>query len=57
MTTFLPPQLLLSVNMCTFGQLISRYETRGMARKDAEAVVFKMAMYENFFVSQVVSDV
>jgi VIT1/CCC1 family predicted Fe2+/Mn2+ transporter len=37
-------------------QMVSRFESRGMARKDAEMVVCKMAQYENFFVGLMVAE-
>jgi vacuolar iron transporter family protein len=37
-------------------QLADRFESKGMARKDAEMIVEKMAQYENFFVNMVVSE-
>jgi VIT1/CCC1 family predicted Fe2+/Mn2+ transporter len=36
--------------------MINRFESRGMARRDAELVVTKMAQYENFFVGLMVSE-
>jgi len=36
--------------------MVNRFESRGMARKDAELVVGKMAQYENFFVNLMVCE-
>lgn len=36
--------------------MVNRFESRGMSRRDAEAVVGKMAQYENFFVSLMVAE-
>ena len=36
--------------------MVNRFESRGMARRDAEAVVGKMAQYESFFVGLMVSE-
>jgi VIT1/CCC1 family predicted Fe2+/Mn2+ transporter len=36
--------------------MVNRFEARGMARKDAELVVSKMAQYENFFVGLMVAE-
>lgn len=36
--------------------MVSRFESKGMTKKDAESVVFKIAQYENVFVSMVISD-
>ncbi|RYY83694.1 hypothetical protein EON63_10655, partial [archaeon] len=36
--------------------MVNRFEQRGMERKDAESVVSKMAQYESFFVSLMVSE-
>jgi len=37
-------------------EMVNRFEQRGMARRDAEIVVGKMAQYESFFVGQMVSE-
>eukprot|EP01031_Cornospumella_fuschlensis_P029267 gene29267-35334_t len=37
-------------------EMVNRFEQRGMERKDAESVVAKMAQYESFFVSLMVSE-
>lgn len=37
-------------------QMVNRFESRGMARRDAEMVVGKMAQYESFFVGLMVSE-
>ena len=36
--------------------MVSRFESRGMSRRDAEAVVSKMSQYESFFVSLMVAE-
>lgn len=36
--------------------MIKRFESRGMARRDAELVVSKMAQYENIFVGLMVAE-
>jgi VIT1/CCC1 family predicted Fe2+/Mn2+ transporter len=42
--------------LCCFFQMVTRFESRGMTRKDAELVVSKMAQYENFFVGLMVAE-
>lgn len=37
-------------------EMVNRFESRGMARRDAEIVVGKMALYENFFVGLMVAE-
>lgn len=37
-------------------EMVNRFESRGMARRDAEIVVAKMAQYEHFFVGLMVSE-
>lgn len=36
--------------------MVNRFEARGMGRKDAELVVSKMAQYESFFVSLMITE-
>ena len=36
--------------------MVDRFESRGMGRKDAELVLSKMAKYENFFVRLMMSE-
>lgn len=36
--------------------MVNRFESRGMSRRDAEAIVTKMSQYENFFVGLMVAE-